>query len=241
MILFSKLNKYQNLLIQISSKKDYSMKLSDEDINNKIIWNNRRKFLNKLDLKPDQAVFTDLVHGIKIKDVGKNDAGKIINRTDGLITKEKELFLSITVADCLPVFLFDPINQAIGLVHAGWKGLDKNILKEIINKLKKDLKSDPKKILVGIGPGISKCHFEVKKDLLIKFKEYGNIILNKNGKYYLDLKEIAKRQLINSGALEENIEISSECTFCLKNKYFSYRRDKPKELQTMMAIFGLKY
>ena len=77
--------------------------------------------------------------------------------------------------------------------------------------------------------------------MLVEFKLYlEDALLNKNGKLFLDLKKIAKIQLINLGVKEKNIEISPECTFCLPDKYFSHRRDKFKEIKTMMAVIGQK-
>lgn len=57
---------------------------------------------------------------------------------------------------------------------------------------------------------------------------------------FINLPLVVKLQALKNGILARNIEEMKKCTYCLKNKYFSYRRDKLKEIKTMMAIIGLK-
>lgn len=223
--MFRIFERYSNLILAFSEKSDGPMKES---------FQNRERFFNKLGIDKNLIVRADLVHANKVKLVSHKDADKLIEKTDGLLTKDKNLFLTITTADCLPIFIYDPKKEIIGLIHGGWKSLANNILVKAV----KDLSSNT---LIGIGPGISQCHFEVKKDLLKTFKPYlKEILLKKDNKLFLDLKKGAKLQLIKLGIKEENIEINQECTFCLKDKYFSYRRDKPENVQTMLAIIGQK-
>lgn len=105
----------------------------------------------------------------------------------------------------------------------------------------KGLNSQPSNVLAGIGPGISQCHFEVGEEVLEKFKEFmSEKMIRRDGKTFLDLKKIVQLQLLNLGLKKENIEINPDCTYCLPDKYFSYRRDRPKVLETMIAIIGMR-
>lgn len=228
--MFKIFQKYSNIISAVSEKKDGTMKLSAE---------NRRRFFKKFGIKDSLAVRADLVHKNNIEIVSRKQAGKIVKETDALITADKSLFLTITVADCLPIFIFDPEKEIIGLVHAGWRNLAGNILEKTIRKIHENFGSLPENILIGIGPGISQCHFEIKEDVLRKFKPYlKDVLIKRDDKTFLDLKKIAEIQLTNLGVKKQNIEISPECTFCLSDKYFSFRRDKSKRLQTMIAIIG---
>lgn len=239
--MFSIFKRYKNLIISLSTKKNGSMRFLDELGEDKEILKNRKKFLNKLGVEINKTVSAGLVHGNNIKIVSKKDWGQRIIGADGLLTSDKNLFLSITVADCLPIFLYDPENQVIGLIHGGWRSLAKNILALTIKKLTDNFDSLPQNILVGIGPGLGICHFEVKDDVLDKFKSFSSETFIKKGeKTFLDLKKVAEVQLFNLGLKKENIEINPECTYCLPVKYFSYRREKPKKVKTMMAIIGRK-
>jgi len=215
----------KNIIAALSERKDGPMKFSRE---------NRKRFLTKLDIKEKSVIRAGLIHGNRVEIVSKDLAGKIIEKTDGLLTKDKNLFLTLTVADCLPIFIYDPEKEIVGLVHAGWRSLAQNILKKALKNLSKNTK-------VFIGPGIGVCHFEVKKDLLEKFKPYlKQALLKRNGKHFLDLKKISKLQLIDLGLKRRNIGVSPECTFCLKDKYFSFRCSKPKKIQTMLVLIGRK-
>ena len=216
------------------------MKFYGDRLKDKEIFKNRKRLLDKQGIDINQVVSAGLVHGNNIEIVSRKDRGQRIINTDGLLTKDKNVFLSITVADCLPIFIYDYKNQVIGLIHGGWKSLAKNILSLAIQKLVNNFESQPQNILVGIGPGIGVCHFEVKDDVLQYWKvpPPNNVFRREEEKIFLDLKKVAKIQLLNLGLKEKNIEINPECTFCLADKYFSYRREKI--LNTMMAIIGKK-
>ncbi len=232
---------YPNLIYTVSEKKDGTMKLSGDLLKDKNIIKNREKFLEKFGIEDRLTIKADLVHGGNVEFVSIKESGKIIDKTDGLITTDKNLFLTVTVADCLPIFIYDPEKEIVGLIHGGWRNLAKDILAVAVGKMVKNFGSSSEDILVGIGPGISQCHFEVKNDVLAEFKPYlKEVLLKKEGKSFLDLKKIARIQLINSGIKEENIEISPECTFCLSDKYFSFRRVRPESPETMIAVIGRK-
>ena len=173
---------------------------------------------------------------------GKDDRA-LINRErflNKLGLSEKNVYLSITIADCLPIVIFDPQKEVISLIHSGWKGLEKKITKKAIKKMEVNFGVNSKELLVGIGPGIGGCHFEVKEDFPAKFKSYPEAIIKKDGKSYVDLKLIAKRQLEEAGIKPENVDVSSVCTYCQADTYFSYRKDKSEPLQAMMIIAGMK-
>lgn len=200
---------------------------------------NRNRFLNSLSIV-DKSVGLILVHGSKVAKVNKEDTGKIIPETDALITSEPNLFLNVTVSDCLPVFFYDPIKKAVALAHAGWRGLDNGILKNTVAALVSEYATDPKDLIVGIGPCICKEHYQIQDDLLEEFKDYPEAIIRNSDGIFLDLILIAKTQLLSMGITENNIENSDECTFGLPDKFFSYRRDKPEIVKPMIAIIGIK-
>lgn len=255
--MFSIFDKYSNLVIALSKKKDGSMKFSCDFLRgmsprqiwrgDKEIFENRKKFLAKLGININQVVSADLVHGNVVQVVTAKNRRQRIAETDGLLTNDKDTFLAITVADCLPIFLYDTENKVIGLIHGGWQSLAKDILASAIKKLIDNFGSRPENILAGIGPGIGACHFEIKEDILKhwKVRPSKRAFRQEDGKVFLDLKITTKIQLVNLGLKEENIEINPECTYCLADKYFSYRREIPpnlvgktKILKAMMAVIG---
>ena len=239
--MFSIFDDYKNLVVALSEREDGPMKLSGNDLKDKAIIKNRKRFLNKLGIDIDSVVSAGLGHTNTVKIVTTQNRGELILKTDGLATNEKNLFLSVTVADCLPIFLYDPEKEVVALIHGGWRNLAQNILASAAREFINNFGSRPETILAGIGPGISQCHFEVKEDVSVKFQQFLPETLKiKNGKMFLDLKKIVKLQLLNLGLKEKNIEINPECTFCLIDKYFSYRRDHPTFPETMLAVIGRK-
>lgn len=244
------------------------MKLAEDSKISLKISRNRNAYFLKNDIKPAKVVSAEIAHRNQVAIVSQKNSGKIILGADGLITQSKDIYLSITSADCLPIFLFDPKKEIIGIIHAGWRSLANDIVKNTIFKLANSFNSDLKYILVGIGPAICQKHYEVGLEVTEKFKKYPEAIKREDEKIYLDLKKIAELQFISTGIQEKNIEISSECTFELSEKYFSARRDlsltncpinsniqskgndklcnqqlvrgKKKEIEAMIAVIGLK-
>lgn len=232
--MFSIFKKYPNLFVAFSKKSDGSMKLTDNPVLAKKIFRNRKGYFLKNNIVPQKVVSAEIVHGNKVIVVSEKDGGKIISGADGLISQNKDVFLSITSADCLPIFLFELKGEIIGMVHAGWRSLARlesarqaeNILANAVEKIKK-LGGIPENILVGIGPAICQKHYGVGPEVAEKFAKYPEAIKKESKKIFLDLKKIAQLQLLGLGIRKENIEISPECTFELPEKYFSARRDSP--------------
>ena len=177
--------------------------------------------------------------GSNVEIVTAESTGRPVEYCDGLITNEKDLYLSVTVADCLALFFFDPKNQVIALVHAGWPGLSLGIIPVTISRMEKYFLCNPKDILVATSPCISQKNYEVKEDVLKKFSGFQDAIKEEEGKYFLDIREIARRQILACGADEKNIEVNNECTYENKEKFFSFRRDKPKIAHPHMVLFKM--
>ena len=204
------------------------MKLTDNpEISGKIFLNRNAYFIRN-NIDPAKVISAEIVHGNSARVIYNNNGGKVVRNVDGLITQSKGIFLSITSADCLPIFLFDPESSIISMVHAGWRSLADNILQNSISKFTGNFKSNPKKILAGIGPSICQKHYGVSPEVAEKFKNYPKVTKEENGEILLDLKKIAQLQLAEAGLSEKNIEISPECTFEFPEKYFSARRERKK-------------
>jgi YfiH family protein len=119
------------------------------------------------------------------------------------------------------VFLYDEKQNGIGLIHAGWRGVQKNIVGKTSELMKAQWRSDPKNIKVAFGPSIRGCCYEVGKE----FEDYfpGQLI-SRDSRYYLDLSQVCYAQLMDTGVRKENIGDCKVCTCCDQN-YFSFRRE----------------
>ena len=152
------------------------------------------------------------------------DKGGSYNDSDGLLTNHSEIVLSLQTADCLPVFIFDKINNTKGLIHSGWRGTKNKI---VINAINIMLRNGSKKtdIFILIGASIQKCCYEIGDELTNYFDD--DCIYKNNNKKFLSLQEQIMIDLRKINIPQKNIYIDSECTFT-NNKLSSYRRDGSK-------------
>ena len=190
---------------------DFSKELHLDKI--KILFSNERI---KTFPPKKKIINMNQTHSSKISQVSNKTL--YYKSTDGLLSKNINHILEISVADCLPIFVYNQKKFCIGVVHAGWKGLKKGIISNLSQALSSyDSLSDFK---IFIGPSISQKNYEVKKDFLEYF-EREHFLIN-DDKYYLDLKKIAVKQLALEGF--KDIEVSKICTFENQN-FHSFRRN----------------
>lgn len=158
----------------------------------------------------------------------------IIPDTDGTITNRKNVLLTTVHADCLAVFCYDPVKEAIGLCHAGWRGTCAGIAMEMVEKMEDEYGCDPENLQAYIGPGISQCCFEVGMEVAEDFAEnwtFAEDYITRtpgdvaNGKCHIDIKGINQEQLELMGIPTEQIRVSEHCTCCEPELFCSYRRE----------------
>jgi len=141
---------------------------------------------------------------------------------DGLVTREKNLALTIRTADCASIFFSDPAEEAIGICHAGWRGARCGITFELVEKMKAQFNSEPKTLLAAIGPVICRSCYEVGEEFEGYFPRE---VFRINGKPHLDLKAVLLRQLKEAGLTPDRIFDSNFCTACSTGQFFSARRE----------------
>ena len=158
----------------------------------------------------------------------------IIPDTDGTITNRKNVLLTTVHADCLAVFCYDPVKEAIGLCHAGWRGTCAGIAMEMVEKMEEEYGCDPEDLQVYIGPGISQCCFEAGMEVAEAFAEnwtFAEDYITRtpedvaNGKCHIDIKGINQEQLELMGISTDQIRVSEHCTCCEPQLFCSYRRE----------------
>ncbi len=254
---FKKLLKYSDIITHAYSlgiDKNYrTYKANKTPLENEIYIENLKNYQTLCEaneLNYQNIYKASQAHTDNIKIVKKIDSNEKVSetteKTDGLITDQKDIILSTTNADCILLLFFDPIKKVIANVHSGWRGTIQEISVKTIEKMKKEYDCNPKDIIVCICPSIRKCHFEVDKDVYDiyydKFKKLGNVeefIEKKGEKWYIDTVKINKIILKNAGILEENIEDCNICSVCNKKYIHSYRAEG-KKYGLSTAIIMLK-
>lgn len=186
-----------------------------------------------------KLIMAKQIHGDNVKVVDNENKGKVLSNNndikgfDAMITNKPGIPLITFYADCVPIYILDPMNRAIGLIHSGWRSTVLHIGAKTLSKMKDLYGTKPEECLAAIGPSIEKDCFEVGEDTAEafrkSFKHCSNIIFSKgNGKYNIDLWECNKEMLIDEGVKPQNITISGLCTKCNEELFFSHRRDEGK-------------
>jgi len=196
-----------------------------------IVEENRKAFLNELDLNLENVVLQKQIHSDIVTSV---DDGNNVNESDGLITNRTGIGLAIFSADCTPIFIYDSTNNVIAAVHAGWRGTEKNITAKVLRIIQEKYNSSLNDLYVYIGPGISQINYEVQSDVAGKFDN--KYILNKEGKIYLDVLQNNYDLLRDAGIPENQIQKSNLCSFENKNLLHSYRRDGKRSGRALGVI-----
>ncbi len=157
-----------------------------------------------------------------------------LENVDGLWTDDKNLFLSESFADCVPIFFADTKGKNIALIHSGWRGTVNKISKNAVDILCEN-GSNKEDIEAIIGPSISVVNYEVTDEVIEEFKSnfdkayWNDIFIKKdNSHYYLDMWAAIYYTLIGSGINKENIYFSGICTYENSDIFFSHRKTHGK-------------
>jgi len=227
-IVFKLKGMFNETFLGLSEKSDGNMK-GDRD--------NIKKFFKKINLDKKSLFIADLNHEDNIIIINDSKQ-KIETKSDALISNHPDCLLALTSADCPIIYFYDPVKKVIALAHAGWRGIVKGIAEKVVISLQENYASNPADIQIFIGPHIKSCHFEIKEDVINKFRKED--LIKKDGKIFVDLGEVISKRLLDQGIKKENINISLDCTYCLEDKYFSFRRNNNKNLETMLGYIALK-
>lgn len=196
---------------------------------------NRSDFFQALGFSEDRAAGAHQVHGDRIKVV---EAPGQSEGYDALITDRAGILLTVTVADCAPVLLLDPVRGAIGAAHAGWRGTVAGIAAKTLGKMGEVFRTRPEDCLVYIGTCIDVCCFEVGDEVAAHFTDHQRKWNERTGKYHVDNKAALRDQLMEAGVLPRNLEISPYCTFDQPD-CFSHRRDRGLTGR-MLGVIGMR-
>jgi len=199
---------------------------------------NRRIVCGVLGAELSQMVAARQVHGNHIAVVDSGDAGRgalsletAFSETDGMVTSQSGLLLATFYADCVPIFILDPVKKVIATVHAGWKGTVGRIGAAALRRMKDAYGCNASDCLTGIGPSIGPCCYEVDEPVISRFRqEFGSaekiLEFTGEGKARLDLWQANRKVLVKAGVREDNVELSRICTCCNRDVFFSYRGNR---------------
>lgn len=144
---------------------------------------------------------------------------------DAIITQEKNSAIGVVTADCLPLVLHDTRNHAIGVIHAGWRGLHAKIISACISKMHTTFNTASSDLQVYLGPSAAVCCYEVQSDFLSFFSEK-DVIEKRDDLLFFNPKKTALLELATQGVADHQIDSTHHtCTICTPG-FCSVRKSK---------------
>ena len=205
-----------------------SFRVGDE---RKSVEENRRRFFGALGFDPHRLAIPHQCHSANVQIV---DSPGDFEFTDALITTSVGLPLVITVADCLPVVLYDPEKSVLAHIHAGWRGTTQRIVGKSVRIMSEQFGVSPGSLIAFVGPSAGVCCYEVGHDVAGLFSPAH--LRDRDDRTFLDLKGANESQLLECGVAQSNIEVSKWCTTCNPEIFHSYRRERERSGRMMAAV-----
>lgn len=186
---------------------------------------NRRRLTQFLPAKP---TWLDQVHGAAVATLTAESVNGAALVADASVTSEHGVVCGVQTADCLPVLFADRRGKAVGVAHAGWRGLRAGVLEATIAALR-DLGSAPDDLVAWLGPAIGPSRFEVGADVRDPFcaGDRGDeawFVPHGHGKWLADIYGLARSRLARGGV--EHVSGGGYCTYTDAPRFFSYRRER---------------
>ena len=200
---------------------------------------NHARIYAHLGLQADQVVTTHQVHGNQVAFVAADSIGQVIPATDGLVTGAPGIALMLRFADCQPILLYDPVRHALGLVHAGWRGVAQGIAHRAVEAMKGAFGSKPGDLLAGLGPAIGPCCYtvghEVAAAMGYALSDWQQVLQPDGNDWSFDLPAANAQQLAATGV--QQLEQAGLCTACRQEEFFSHRGDNGRTGRFAVVAF----
>ena len=214
---------------------------SDSKIN---VKDNLSLVSEKMGINKNNLFLMNQTHSSKVVVIDESNINIQRVDADALITKIKNIAISVLTADCVPVLIYEKKNNIVACVHAGWKGAISGIIENTLNQIIKMNKNN--NIYVAIGPCIGLKNYEIDKKFYNKFirKDRMNEIFfssTKNDKFLFDLRKYINFKITKFDVNDvENIELD---TYEENEKFFSFRRSRKlgeKDYGRCISTIGIK-
>jgi YfiH family protein len=186
---------------------------------------NHARVYDNLNLAAGQTTSPHQVHGSRVARIDRSNIGQIIASTDGLVTNVPGAALLLRFADCQPIILYDPVNHALGLIHAGWRGVAQAIARRAVEAMQETYDSRPEDILAGLGPAIGPCCYTVGHNVAAAMgyvlPDWRQVMSGDGDRWRFDLSA-ANTQLLSASGVEK-VDQAGLCTACHVDEFFSHR------------------
>lgn len=180
-----------------------------------------------------RAVHARQVHGAELLRHDGGPAGTLVTEGyDGHLTMAADVLLTVSVADCVPIFLVDPERRAIAALHGGWRGVVAGILERGVALLGDVARSSPATLRMHVGPAICGDCYEVGPEV------HEALGLERPATNTpVDLRAVLATRARALGLGPDHITTSAHCTRCGDSPFFSHRGGDPER---QMGVLGLR-
>jgi YfiH family protein len=194
---------------------------------------NLRRMASAVGSEREELFSAYQVHGRTVTVVSEDSASR--PKCDVLITRSASRTLMLRYADCTPVLLADPIQKAVGVVHAGWRGSALRAAEAAVSAMRDEFGSNPRDLLAGIGPAIGPCCYTVGEDVRVAFGDRLELFQEDR----LNLWEANRLALLEAGLPADRIEVAGVCTQCNAERFFSHRANGGEPAGRFAAVIRL--
>ncbi|HVZ40791.1 MAG TPA: peptidoglycan editing factor PgeF [Candidatus Kapabacteria bacterium] len=195
---------------------------------------NRARLAERLGFAAERLATQRQVHGIRVCDVR---AGYVPEESDAIVTAEPGWLLAVSIADCIPVLLYDADLHVVAGIHSGWRGTAQNITGVTVEHMRTEYGSQPRSLYAYVGAGAGQCCYEVGSEVAEQFAA-GHSRRIGGEKYLFDNPGAVLAQLLACGVAADRIEMDPRCTIC-GSAFHSYRRDGARSGR-MFGVIGMR-
>lgn len=204
-----------------------------DDVKN--VDENRRRFFNAIGASAYAFASSHQVHGTEI--MYATEAGRYTGY-DALITDKPGLLIGVTVADCVPILIYDPVHKAVAAIHAGWRGTVGGIVLKTLARMQQQFGTNAAQCYAYVGTCIDECAFEVGPEVAEQFDAAFKRADAGSDKSFVDLKAANAHLMLTAGIPERHLDVSPFSTVLHNDTYFSYRAEKG-QTGRLLAVIGL--
>jgi YfiH family protein len=195
------------------------------------VLENKRRVLESIGRTADSLHEVWQVHSADVVDARQPRGQAALRQADAMVTSNPQVTLLMRFADCVPILLYHPGKQTIGLVHAGWLGTVRKAVVSAVRALRENYGCDPGGLLAAFGPSIGPDHYIVGGDVVGAVREAlgssaEEVLTVRDGRTHLDLWLANRRLLEGEGVI--SIEDAGLCTACHPEDWYSHRAEAGK-------------
>jgi len=179
-------------------------------------------------LLPAEPLWLRQVHGTAVADADRAGGADAEPEADASVAHRPGVVCAVTAADCMPVILAHEAGDAVGIAHAGWRGLAAGVIESVLGAMR----APPQRLIAWLGPAIGPRAYEVGDEVRAEFLRRGAeagaaFLPSRPGHWMLDLYAVARQRLARAGV--ERVHGGGYCTHSEPVRFFSWRRERAAE------------